>query len=914
MTGATQAREAGRVLFGRAEQSAALDAAIDAPASGRSAVVVVEGAWGTGKSALLDRTCRRAEAAGLVVVSAVGVAPDRELELGVVHQVLEQVLDIFPEGIALHRVVATVAAERPVLLVVDDAHDIDAASARELVRLLARVDRPRVGVVIAGAPRRRPGWDELRAAAARRSGTRFVRLAPLDARAGASLVRHRVPAATDDEVAELHRVSAGNPFLLRAAADAVVAGAPADGLTTAVPDAIRHRVAALLHELEAPTRRLVEVASVDLLTRQPQMTPTVAVAPAVLASMLELDDAALARCVDELADVGLIAQHDLGSIAPLTAAAIAAEMSATRREAVHRALANELWSSGAANDVVVDHLLRSSPGHSAWAVGMLRAAADEARGRGDLGAASALLRRALEEHPVAPVRASLLADLAVTEAVGRTPTAAARLDEAVAAQSSDTRRAEVLHAVGRALVVSGQRADAAMAFERGLELHASEEWDLLFGAALVNATRLHPQLREPIGRRVGELLGRASHGTTTAARAAWAELAFEMLLRNDPVAEVIACARRGLPGTGAGASDDLALRTAVGVLAFAGDTATAIDAVDAALGSASIAQSAAAVASLRFRRGQCRAFTGELVAARDDLEAALGHRAAGWGEFAAEAGLYLTEVLIELAHVDAAAALVDDIATDLRQHRQATDAAIIYARGRVRLAQRRAREALTDFQEAGRLAADVFGNRNPSVLAWRSGAAAAAHRMGATAAAEQLADDELRDARRFGEPRSLAHALRTAGRVKGGDDALAHLQEALDVVAGSPARLEHAYVLADLGGALRRAGRVAEAEQHLREAGDLADRLGAVTLGRMVREKLRLVGRRPRRLRVTGPGALTPSEVRVATLAAKGMTNREIAQELFVTLKAVEFHLGNTYRKLGITSRRQLPQALAQDD
>lgn len=904
--------DASRLLFGRSDECAALDAAVDAPAGGRSAVVVVEGAWGTGKSAVLERTCRRAESAGLVVVSVVAVAPDRDLELGVVHQVLEQVLDIYPEGVALHRVVATVAAERPVLLVVDDAHDIDAASAHELVRLLARADRMRVGVVVAGAPRRRAGWDELRAAAARRSDTRFVRLGPLDHRAGASLVRHRAPSATDAEVAELLRASAGNPFLLRTAADAIAAGAAVETLITAVPDAIRHRVVALVRELDVTARRVAELASIYVLTRQPAMTSTGEVPRAVFASVLETDDAVLAQSLDELVDVGLFARHDLDAIAPLAAAAIAAEMSAPRREAIHRALANELWSAGASNDVVVDHLLRSSPGHSAWAVGMLRAAADEARGRADLDTAIELLCRALDEHPIAPVRASLLEDLAVTEATARTPTAAARLDEAVAAQSSDARRAEVLYAVGRALVVSGQRADAAMAFERGLELHAGDDWDLLLGAALVNATRLHPQLRVEVERRVDELLVPPCEDVSDTARAAWAERAFEMLLRNDPVEDVVRCARRALPKAGSAASDDLALRTATGVLAFAGDTATALTALDDAL--ADTSTECAAIASLRYRRGQCLALTGDLLAARRELEAALGHRTAGWGEFVAGAGAYLAGVLLELGQVDAAKVLVDEIVADLAHHRQTTDAVILFARGRVRLAQRRAREALADFQESGRLAVEVFGNRNASTLAWRSAAATAAHRVGAAAAAERLAEDELRDARQFGEPRALAHALRVAGLIKGGDVGLAHLHEALDVIAGSPARLEHAYVLADLGAALRRTGRASDAERHLREAGDLADRLGAVALGRAVRERLRLVGRRPRRLRMTGPGALTPSELRVATLAAKGMTNRAIAQELFVTLKAVEFHLGNTYRKLGITSRRELAAALEEDD
>ena len=63
--------------------------------------------------------------------------------------------------------------------------------------------------------------------------------------------------------------------------------------------------------------------------------------------------------------------------------------------------------------------------------------------------------------------------------------------------------------------------------------------------------------------------------------------------------------------------------------------------------------------------------------------------------------------------------------------------------------------------------------------------------------------------------------------------------------------------------------------------------------------------------RSSGPGALTPSERRIAALAADGLTNRDIAQQLFVTPKTVEVHLSAVYRKLGIASRRALGSALA---
>jgi DNA-binding NarL/FixJ family response regulator len=118
----------------------------------------------------------------------------------------------------------------------------------------------------------------------------------------------------------------------------------------------------------------------------------------------------------------------------------------------------------------------------------------------------------------------------------------------------------------------------------------------------------------------------------------------------------------------------------------------------------------------------------------------------------------------------------------------------------------------------------------------------------------------------------------------------------------------HAHIAA--GSALLRAGRPAEARDALRLALDLAHRCGASALEREALTELRAAGGRPRRLLTSGVGALTPSERRVAELAASGSLNREIADALFVTISTVEFHLRRAFRKLGITSRTELGAAL----
>ena len=165
-------------------------------------------------------------------------------------------------------------------------------------------------------------------------------------------------------------------------------------------------------------------------------------------------------------------------------------------------------------------------------------------------------------------------------------------------------------------------------------------------------------------------------------------------------------------------------------------------------------------------------------------------------------------------------------------------------------------------------------------------------------------------ARRFGAPRALGIALRTLGVV---GDELEHLSEAVDVLADSPARLEHARALADLGVALRHRRRVIEAREPLRHALDLAIRCDAAPLAERARTELLIAGARPRRPQLSGLDALTTNERRVASLAAEGRSNREIAQALHVSHKTVEKHLTAAYRKLGVGTRRDLPGALAKE-
>ena len=180
--------------------------------------------------------------------------------------------------------------------------------------------------------------------------------------------------------------------------------------------------------------------------------------------------------------------------------------------------------------------------------------------------------------------------------------------------------------------------------------------------------------------------------------------------------------------------------------------------------------------------------------------------------------------------------------------------------------------------------------------------------------AARLARDGLAAARRFGAPGFLCRALRAAGIVTGGEEGLELLEEAVSVVEPSPSRLEAAYALADLGTELVGRRRRREGREVLRLAIEAAQRCGATALEERIRGALGAGGGRPARLELRGVDALTPAERRVCDFAAGELTNREIAQTLFVTEKTVELHLTNAYRKLGIRSRFQLGSVIAAAD
>jgi DNA-binding CsgD family transcriptional regulator len=231
------------------------------------------------------------------------------------------------------------------------------------------------------------------------------------------------------------------------------------------------------------------------------------------------------------------------------------------------------------------------------------------------------------------------------------------------------------------------------------------------------------------------------------------------------------------------------------------------------------------------------------------------------------------------------------------------------ARGWVRYARRDFAGAASDWERLG-TCMDAFEIYNPAVVAWRSHLALALVALERRDEALELAHKEVELARAWGAPRPIGVALRVRGMVEGGKEGIETLRESLAVLRESAAQLERARTLVELGAALRRSNSRAEARELLKEGLDFAVRCGSQPLVEQAETELAATGARPRRLLLSGVDSLTASEKRVASFAAEGLSNKDIAQALFVTTKTVEVHLSNVYRKLGIGSRTELPQAL----
>ena len=927
--------ERGAELDGLREQLAAARAAA-------GSVAFLEAPAGQGKTALLRVLRAEAAEAGLRVLRATGAPLERDFAFGIVRQLFDaEVHRSDPERRArlfagaaalaepvfgasagaepedashatlygLYWLAANLAAEQPLLLVVDDAHWADAPSLRFLDALARRVEDLPVLLALGARPAEPGAEQALLDGLATAPATRLLRPPPLSRDGVGALVRSRID-ADPEFVAACFETTLGNPLLLTE----LLRAAPFEGradeaerVRTTVPGTVARTVTARIRRLspgaQAVAKALAVLGDATSVRR--------------VASLSELSVEQAEAELEVLARAELIDATEGRFVHPMVREVVEAGLG-PERSRLHRRAARLLADDGALDGAVAMHLLAAEPEPDPWAAGVLASAGRRALAEGAPDVALRLLRRC------SPADAGTLLSLGLAQFhAGEDPLEA--LDQA-AAEGTPEIAAHATRVAAIALTLHGEPRAAVERLRSALETLPAE----LTG-------ELEDQLVEALAYRdddAEEYLRVVKRAGLSDRPTLLCHLAHARALEGAPREEVVPAARRAF-------ADPRALAR-MGVERFA--PLWAIEALLAVEAADEAREATRAMIELAERSGS-RSWASAAAWMEARLERRFGHlrRAEdlarhglelGRGEVIPEQGARGTLAGILLDRGDVAGAR-SVIAALPEPGPTAAIFGLWAVRARLALAEGDPEAALEELERQER--ADtarrwLIGLREDShVLRIRILAA-----LGREAEARAAADTEVARTRERGAAGAealalLARAALGGDAVQGGAGApgegaaaagrgdaaagapspLADLEAAVAAAKRSPLPLAQATALAELGAALRRAGRRADARTPLREARDLAHRCGATALEAWVHEELVVAGARPQRLAFSGVDALTASERRVAELAARGLRNREIAEALFVSLKTVEVHLGRVYTKLGIKGRSQLPDALA---
>ncbi|WP_445149961.1 helix-turn-helix transcriptional regulator [Baekduia sp. Peel2402] len=901
-------------MVDRDAERAALDGLLKGVRGGQSAVLVLRGEAGIGKTALLEVVAERAD--GCRVARVAGVQAEMELAFAGLHQLCAPMLDgigLLPEpqqqalevafgmreggapnrflvSLAVLGLLAMAAEARPLVCVFDDAQWLDRASAQVLAFVARRLLAEPVAMVF--AVRAEPGaGDELEGL----PELAIEGLADADARV---LLESSVHGPVDARVRE--RVLAetrGNPLALLELPRGLTATELAGGF--ALPDA-------------RPLANRIEGTFLGRVRALPEDSQTLLLA----AAAEPLGDATLLWKAAELLGIGTAAggpAEDVGLIElgarprfahPLVRSAVYRAADPTARRAVHRALA-EATDPGTDPDRRAWHRAHATAAPDEAVAAELARSADRAQRRSGLVAAATFLQRATELTPDPAVR------------VERALAAAdAKLDVADAAAASELLAAAELGPVDALQRARVERLRAQIVFARRRGGNA--------GALLLEAARRLDGL-DPV-------MARDTYLDAFAA----AMFAGRLRADADPGERAVADASRGAAERAA-TSGDPADRLLVALVArFTDGYAASVAPLSEAI------RASADAVDDRWRWLACRL-------AQDLWDDELWHRlAVGGVRVARETGAlnrlpvmanYLAAYCVHSGAFTTADALVDEVdaitqATGLPPLKYAS-LMLMAARGdraRWQAADAWGRQNAVDRGEgsalalAGWLAAMMHngeGRHAEALEAARDGCAhedvmaygwALAERIEAAVQTDHL--DEAAEAHErlsartqaAGTPWALGIEARCAALV-GGDES--KYMESIEHLSRSRAAVDLARARLLYGEWLRGQGRRADAREPLRTAHADLTRFGASAFAERARRELLATGETVRR--PSGREPLTPQELQVAQLARDGHTNPEIGAQLFISPRTVEYHLSKVFRKLDVSTRRELRRAMTDE-
>jgi DNA-binding CsgD family transcriptional regulator len=942
------------LLLEREHEVECVRAALRAAGRRDGRAVAIEGAAGIGKTRLLEMGRARASDSGFRVLMARATELEQGFPFGVVRQLFERPLldadageherwltgaaalaeDVLtgtltkasgaPAGPSggdssyawqhgVYWLASNLSLDAPLVLVVDDLQWCDAPSARALAFIARRLDGQPLALLLATRPLD-PALAPEAASLLAQPSVELLHPSPLSLESISALIAARLSELPHAEfVRQCFEATGGNPFLV----GELLSEIAARGLDP---------IAAAAGEVAAIVPHGVASAVFLRLARLEPAAAALARALGVLGDGAQINDAAklagLAGPELEAAMAALVSAGVVGSggtarfTHPILRAAIYGELSPAERERLHRTAARILRARGAPVDQVAAQVMHTEPAGDAGSVALLREAAGGALAVGDAPGAATLLARALDEPPAARDRTAVVLELGLALARAGAPEAIGPLSEIVARGDNEEAIVAAAIELGGMLFFAGRAAEGATTLRQAAErLPAGQPAREQLEIALLGLSYVSASARREADSTIAALRdpGPSARGVLQATTLA--TLAMDELMYLRSASRASAFARRALaaglplePHRGEGWAV-----VALSVLGISDEFDAALRGTDEVLRQARERGAASTVATFASLRASIELRRGDLIAAQADAQAAieLAH------DLLATEFVGLAVVASVLAGLDRGESpdslrlLIDR--TGIRYDTEFIPSARLrYASGVLRAAAGNHDAAVEELRGCA-FDHPAFGGENPAMLPWRSAAALSLSELGRSEEARALAEDEVRRAQWFGAPRAIGIALRAQALVEPSADRAERLAEALAVLKSSAARLEHARVLLDIGATLRAAGQRTRARDPLLEALALSARCGAKALERRAKAELASIGVRPRSTDHDGMASLTPSERRVVELAARGGTNREIAQALFVTEKTVETHLGHAFRKLDVSSRRQLPEVLTRE-
>lgn len=904
--------------------------------AGSGGPLIIEGEPGIGKSTLIDAAAERATERGIVPVTARGSEMQQRVTFGVARELAIRApssdVSLSPLAAsaysrliesdiawglseepaasliqALYWFASETAEATPLLLLVDDAHWADAESLAFIEFGLPRFGGTAVGVLLAC----RPLTSDTPTPLARISGdpsVELIRPRALTVSAVEGLLARELSPPEPGFAAELHRVTGGNAFFVTQIARALAernvepTDAQAGVVSGLAPSRVARWLAARLSAAGAPATKLARATAVlgDGLDLR------------VVAAVAGLEHGEAEDAASKLARASILGDVAEPEFAhPIIQSSIYESLGQLDRGMLHRRAGRELEDNRLSAERVAAHWLLAPPANDPEAVAALVRAADLASRRGGHDAAARYLRRAIDEPPRAERRPRLLAMLGEAELhQGEHAAATSHLREALSTAIEPEDRAFAATALARTMAEEGRFDLVATMLDRERGRLNDAPRELLLGLEGLRAavTRIDPATASVPERLIAY---RELRGDTRAERELLATLSRLLAFDGTPVSVCVPLAERAV-GSGSMQGED-----GLGVFAWqdAFWTLWAGEKWDAARRAAQKALDDARVsgAPIEFffaaqAVSQLALTSGDLALAQTYGEVALeAAKESVWASVVASPILLAFALLErgELAQAELTlneGGLMGDLPPTIASY------TVYQVRAGLRLAQGRHDEAVSDLRRIGILSAET--KITLPIPQWRSTLALALRETDRDEA-EALAAQEVELAERWGARGILGQAQVTAGLVEGGKRGLEALAQGVSTLSESPRRLEYARALVEYGGALRRGGHRRDARSALETGLDLAHRADASRLVTRALEELKATGARPRRLAITGIDALTPMERRIAGMAASGISNREIAQALFVTRKNVEMHLSHVYAKLEISSRKELPAQLA---